>query len=103
MEKADSQMNQINLDFANLNVSSPDSVIRMETIELTKRWIDHAAALECPRVMLNQGDLAPEVRTSAIATLKTINAYGKTKDVFVTLDPGNALGGCRRRYQSLRD
>jgi hypothetical protein len=90
MKKAGSRTNQINLDFANLNVSSPDSVIRLETIELTKRWIDHAAALECPRVMLNHGGLAPEVRQSAIATLKTINAYGKTKNVFVTLDPGNA-------------
>jgi sugar phosphate isomerase/epimerase len=90
MKKAGSRTNQINLDFANLNVSSPDSVIRLETIELTKRWIDNAAALECPRVMLNHGGLAPEVRQSAIATLKTINAYGKTKNVFVTLDPGNA-------------
>ncbi|MGA3096145.1 MAG: hypothetical protein ABSF25_06790 [Bryobacteraceae bacterium] len=90
MKKAGSQTNQINLDFANLNVSSPDSVIRMETIELTKRWIDHAAALECPRVMLNHGGLAPEVWQPAIATLKTINAYAKTKKVFVTLDPGSA-------------
>jgi sugar phosphate isomerase/epimerase len=40
--------------------------------------------------MLNHGGLAPEVRQSAIATLKTINAYGKTKNVFVTLDTGSA-------------
>jgi sugar phosphate isomerase/epimerase len=90
MKNAASRTNQINLDFANLNVSSPDSVIRLETIELTKRWIDNAAALECPRVMLNHGGLAAEVRQSAIETLKTINAYAKKKNVFVTLDPGNA-------------
>jgi hypothetical protein len=90
MRKASSRTNQINLDFANLNVSSPDPVIRLETIELTKRWIDHAAALECPRVMANHGGLAPEARPSAIETLKTINAYGKTKNVFVTMEPGNA-------------
>jgi sugar phosphate isomerase/epimerase len=90
MKKVNSQTNQINLDFANLNVSSPDSTIRLETIELTKRWIDHAAALECPRVMVNHGGLAPEARRSAIETLKTINAYGKAKKVFVTVDPGNA-------------
>jgi hypothetical protein len=90
MKKAASQTSQINLDFANINVSSPDPVIRLETIELTKRWIDHAAALECPRVMVNHGGLAPEARQSAIATLKTVAAYAKTKKVSVTVDPGNA-------------
>ena len=90
LRKANSQMNQINLEFANLNISSPDLAIRLETIELTKRWIDHAAALECPRVMVSHGGLAPEVRQSAIETLKTMNAYGKAKNVAVTVDPGNA-------------
>lgn len=90
LKKANSQVNQINLDFANLNVSSPDLVIRLEAIDLTKRWIDHAAALDCPRVMLSHGGLAPAVRQSAIETLKTMNAYGKAKNVSVTLDPGTA-------------
>ena len=87
MEKAKSQMNQINLEFANLNISTPDPWIRLETIDLTKRWIDHAVALDCPRVMVNQGTLAHEVRQSAIETLKTINAYARTKNVFVTMEP----------------
>jgi hypothetical protein len=90
MNAANSRTHQINLDFANVNVSSPDPTIRLETIELTKRWIDHAATLDCPRVMLNHGGLDPEVRLSAVETLKTIGAYGKTKSVFVTMDPGNA-------------
>ena len=90
LKKANSQVNQINLDFANLNVSSPDAVIRLETIDLTKRWIDCAAALECPRVMVSHGGLAAEVRQSAVAALKTINAYGKAKSVSVTMDPGTA-------------
>jgi sugar phosphate isomerase/epimerase len=90
MKAVSSRTNQINLDFANINVSSPDPVIRLEAIELTKRWIDHAVALDCPRVMVSHGGLTPEVRQTAIETLKTINAYGKTKNVFVTMDPGNA-------------
>jgi len=90
LKQASSQVNQINLDFANLNISAPDPVIRLETIELTKRWIDYAAALDCPRVMVTHGGLAPEVRQSAVETLKTMNAYGKTKNVSVALDPGNA-------------
>jgi sugar phosphate isomerase/epimerase len=86
MKKANCQMNQINLEFANLNISSPERMILLETIDLTKTWIDHAAALGCPRVMVNQGTLAPEVRQTAIETLKTINAYGKAKKVFVTME-----------------
>jgi sugar phosphate isomerase/epimerase len=86
VQKANSQVNQINLEFANLNVSTPDPVIRLETIDLTKKWIDYAAAIGCPRVMLNQGEIKPEVRQSAIDTLKTINAYGKAKKVFVTME-----------------
>jgi len=86
LKRANSQMSQIRLDFANINVSSPDPMILLETIELTKRWIDYAVALGCPRVMVNQGDLAPKVRESAIATLKTINRYAQLKKVFVTVE-----------------
>lgn len=87
MKKAKSQVNQLNLEFANLNISAPDPVIRLETIELTKSWIDHAVELDCPRVMLSQGSLAPAVRPSAIETLKTMNAYAKTKNVSITMEP----------------
>jgi hypothetical protein len=87
LKKAGSQMNQICLEFGILNISSPEPVLRVETIDLTKQWINHAAELGCPRVMLNHGTLAPEVRQEAIKTLKTIGDYGKTKNVFVTLEP----------------
>ena len=87
MKKAKSQVNQLNLEFANLNISATDPVIRLQTIDLTKSWIDHAVQLGCPRVMLNQGTLAPEVRQSAIETLKTMNAYAKTKNVSVSMEP----------------
>jgi hypothetical protein len=96
LKKAKTQMNQINVEFGPLNISSPDPVLRVETIDLTKKWIDHAIVLGCPRVMVNQGTLAPEVRQSAIDSLKTINAYGKAKKVFVTMenrDGGPGHGG----------
>src|SRR3954462_12206741 len=67
LRKAKSSMNQICLEFGPLNISTPDPVLRIETIDLTKRWIDHAVELGCPRVMLNHGTLAPEVRPNAIA------------------------------------
>ena len=95
LKKAKSQMNQINVEFGSLNISAPDPVLRLETIDLTKKWIDHAVMLGCPRVMVNQGTLAPEVRQSAIDTLKTINAYAKTKKVFVTIENRGGGGGGR--------
>jgi hypothetical protein len=86
LKQAKSQMTQLVLELDELNVSSPDPVLRVETIDLTKRWIDHAVTLGCPRVMLNQGSLAPEVRQTAIDTLKKINAYAKTRKVWVTIE-----------------
>jgi len=86
LKKARSRMSQLVLEFGALNVSSPDPGVRLETIDLTKRWIDHAVTLGCPRVMVNQGTLAEEVRPTAIETLKTINAYAQTRKVWVTLE-----------------
>jgi len=86
LKKAKSHMNQICLEFGTLNVSSPDPMFRIETVDLTKRWIDNAAAVGCPRVMLNQGTLAAEVREAAIATLKEIAEYGKKRKICVTME-----------------
>jgi sugar phosphate isomerase/epimerase len=94
VKNAKSQMTQICLEFAPLDISSPEHYQRLETIDLTKQWIDHAVALSCPRVMVNHGTLAPEVREPAVAALKTIVEYGKTKNVFITLE--NRGGGPRR-------
>lgn len=87
IRKAKSRVNQINLEFANLNISAADPVIRLETIELTRSWIDHAVELDCPRVMVAQGTLAPAVRKTAVETLQSMNAYAKTKNVSVTMEP----------------
>ena len=95
MKKAKSQMNQINVEFGALNISSPDPVLRGETIDLTEKWIDHAVALGCPRVMVNQGTLAAEVRQAAIDTLKAINTYAKGKKVYVTMENRGGGGGGR--------
>ena len=84
--KANSRINQINLEFRQLNISTPDPALRLETIDLTKRWVDHAATLGCARIMVNQGTLSPEVRPFAIEALQTINRYAKAKNVFITVE-----------------
>lgn len=88
IEEAKSRMIQINLEFgSDLNVSAPDPRNRLLNIDLSKRWIDHAITLGCPRVMVFQGSLAPEVRHSVIESLKRIKAYAKEKNVFLTMEP----------------
>jgi hypothetical protein len=47
--------------------------------------------------MVNQGTLAPDVRQAAIDTLKTINAYAKSKKVFITMENRGGGGGGRGR------
>jgi sugar phosphate isomerase/epimerase len=86
VKKAKSRVSQINLEFGPLNVSAKDPIRRLETIDLSKRWIDHAVTLGCPRVMVNQGTLEPALRPAAIEALKSINTYAKTKKVFITFE-----------------
>jgi sugar phosphate isomerase/epimerase len=86
VQKAKSQMNQINLEFGPITVSSPDPILRLEAVDLTKRWVDHAAMLGCPRVMVNPGWLAAETRPAAIEALKAIDRFAKPKSVFITLE-----------------
>ncbi len=95
LKKAKSQMNQINVEFAALNISATDPMVRLETIDLTKQWIDHAVILGCPHVMINQGTLAPEVKQAAIDAMKAMVAYGKTKKVAITME--NRGGGAPGR------
>src|SRR4026208_1691332 len=50
VEKAKSRFTNINLEFGPMNVSAPQPLARLHTIDLTKQWIDHAAAVGSPRV-----------------------------------------------------
>jgi len=95
LKKAGIELNQISLgalaqqagqSYPIMTISSPERNNRTACIDLTKQWIDHAAYLGCPRVMLHQGNLAPEVRKETIETLKIITDYGKTKNVKPTLE-----------------
>ena len=43
--------------------SSPDPALRAKALDLTKQWMDRAAMIGCPSVMLNQGrNFAPTAR-----------------------------------------
>jgi hypothetical protein len=65
---------------------SPDPQIRARAVDLTKQWIDRAAIIECPSVMINQGMMLPEDMGPIIEALKTLSAYGKSKNVAVIME-----------------
>lgn len=86
VQKVRSRIIQINVEFGNLNMSATNPVNRLEAIDLTKRWVDHCVMVGCPRLMLNQGTLAPEVRPQAIEALRLMARYGDSRGVWVTLE-----------------
>lgn len=86
LTKAHSRVTQLVLELGAYNISTTDPAVRSETIKLTNQWIDRAVFLSAAGVMINQGTLAPDVRTAAAETLKTIKAYADTKKVMVAVE-----------------
>ena len=98
--KAGSRMTQINVEFGQMTVSAPDPVLRDQAIDLTMKWVDHAAVLNCPRVMINQGQLSQANMAVSGAALKRIAEYAKSKDVKISVEtrtpgPGENAGSHR--------
>jgi sugar phosphate isomerase/epimerase len=65
---------------------SSDPQIRAHAIELTKQWIDRAAMIECPSVMINQGRAFGDDLTPIIDALKTLRDYGEPKKVAIIIE-----------------
>jgi hypothetical protein len=85
LTKAKSTITQINLEFGASNISGSYSQ-RAQAVDLSRSWIDHAALIGCPRVMVNQGSLATGVRPDAVEALRLIGAYGRAKNVTATVE-----------------
>lgn len=64
---------------------SADPALRAKAVDLTKQWIDRAAMIECPSVMVNQGTF-PEDTGPAVEALRELAAYGKAKKVAVIME-----------------
>jgi len=86
LAKTKSQVSNINLEFGTMNISAPQLSQRLQAIDLTKQWIDHAVVLGSPRVMINQGVPTEENKTICIETLRLMGAYAKTKGVKVGME-----------------
>jgi hypothetical protein len=93
LEKTKSRATQINLEFSNLNISAPQQRDRLMAIDLTKMWVDHAAALGAQRVMINQGAPTHDNKVHSIPALKAMVDYGKSKNIIVSVETRGAGGG----------
>jgi hypothetical protein len=96
IEKSKSRMQQINLEISPMFVSAADPILRVQCIDLTKRWVDHAVLLNCPKVMVNQGQPSQENKEYMIAALKTVGDYAKSKGVKISMETRGGGGGGRR-------
>src|SRR5947207_1993120 len=86
LARAESRVTNINLEFGPQNISAADPLLRQQAIDRTKEWIDAAAALGCPRIMVNQGTLVPESKDVAIAALKAMSDYGRPRRIMVAME-----------------
>jgi hypothetical protein len=97
LQKAKSRMINIDLELDTVGYSgtvspcSPDPQIRAHAIELTKRWIDRAAMIECPSVMPNQGRRWGDDLTPIIDAFKSLRDYGASKNVAIILEERGSI------------
>ena len=102
IDRAKSKTTQVVVEFGALNISAADHnfLPRLQAVDLTKAWIDRAAVLACPRIMVNQGQPTPENRAHAVDTLKAMVEYGASKGVKVTME---TRGGGEPAWRPLND
>ena len=93
LDAAKVTMTQINLEFGTeQSISGPTAEGRKMAVERTKKWIDNAEMLGCPRVMINQqqAQLNKTNRATAVAAWKEMADYGRTKKVTVSAETRGA-------------
>src|SRR5262245_64800983 len=93
LAKTKSKVTNINLEFGPQNISADDPALRQQAVDRTKEWVDHAVALGCPRIMVNHGAPNEENKGVAIAALKAMSDYGKSKRIMVAMENRGGGGG----------
>jgi hypothetical protein len=80
--KTKTRVVQINLEFgAGYNMGADTPTGRLQMIDLHRVWLDKAAFLECPRVLLNQGQPTPENKDLLISNYKAVATLAKEKGI----------------------
>jgi hypothetical protein len=93
LRKAKSRVTNMPLEFDDqgtpgiISICSPDPKIQQHTIEMTRQWVDHAAFLGSPSIMINQGSKLESGKLGpAMEGLKTIVAYGRSKNIAILVE-----------------
>jgi sugar phosphate isomerase/epimerase len=92
LDEQNVRMTQINLEFGMQNISTTDAALRQQAIDRTKKWVDNAVMLGCPRVMINQqqANITKATRDHTVAAWKVMSDYGKSKNVKVSCETRGA-------------
>lgn len=87
--KTRTQIVQINIEMGPGYDMSASAAQRLAMIDRHRAWIDHAAFLECPRVLLNQGTPTLENRALTIANFKAVVELAKARHIVASCENRN--------------
>lgn len=107
LAKTKTKVVQVNLEFgmdfgdaAQATVASPAG--RLQMIDLHRVWFDKLAFLECPRVLVNQGQPTPGNKEQTIENYKALVGLAKAKNIKVASEnrdnappSGRGFGGAK--------
>jgi hypothetical protein len=82
LDKTKTRVVQINLELGtglNMGVDTPSG--RLSMVDLHGLWLDRAAFLGCPRVLLNQGQPTQENKALIISNYQAVVALAKAKGI----------------------
>jgi hypothetical protein len=96
LDKTKTRIVQINLELPPFNMGVDTSANRLNMIDLHRAWLDKAAFLGCPRVLLNQGTPSPDNKPLTIANYQAVNALAKAKGIKTASENRNTGGRGRR-------
>lgn len=96
LDKTKTQVVQINIELgAGLNMAVDAPSLRVAMIDLHRVWLDRAAFLGCPRVLLNQGVPTADNKALVISNYQAVTTIAKSKSIKAASENRNAPGAGR--------
>jgi hypothetical protein len=96
LNKTKTKIVQINLELPPFNMGADTSATRLNMIDLHRAWLDKAAFLGCPRVLLNQGTPSPDNKALTVANYQAVTALAQAKGIKTASENRNVGGRGRR-------
>jgi hypothetical protein len=94
LAKTKTRVVQVNLEFgAGYNMAAEAPAGRLQMIDLHRVWLEKVAFLECPRVLLNQGQPSPENKELLIRNFRAVTELARAKGITATCENRGGAGG----------